>query len=193
MAQPHPASCWGKPTLWSLFCFATMLSTVFRGSRIFDPESLGSWPRDSVREVDIVTGCLLLLPRELWTELGGFDERFFMYGEDADLALRAAALGYRPAITPDAVITHEIGASTDSRPDKMVLVYRGKAALVRKHWPQPKRSIGLGFLWAGVALRALVGRATPAREGAATWQAVWRARRGWLEGYPDQAGATAKD
>ena len=38
--------------------------------------------------------------------------RFFMYGEDADLSLRAAALGYRPAITPDAVVTHEIGVSS---------------------------------------------------------------------------------
>ncbi len=82
-----------------------------------------------------MTGCLLLAPTSVWNELGGFDLRFFMYGEDADLALRAAALGYRPAITPDAVITHEIGVSSESRPDKMVLVYRSKAALLRKHWP----------------------------------------------------------
>ena len=86
-----PGSCWGKPSLWSLFCFSTLLSTVFKGSRVFDPESLGGWQRDTVREVDIVTGCLLLAPREVWDELGGFDERFFMYGEDGDLALRAAA------------------------------------------------------------------------------------------------------
>ncbi len=189
---PHPASCWGKPTLWSLVCFATMLSTVFKGSRLLDPESLGSWQRDSVREVDIVTGCLLLVPRALWNELGGFDLRFFMYGEDADLALRAAALGYRPAITPEAVITHEIGASTESRPDKMVLVYRSKAALVRKHWPPPKRQLGLALLWAGVGLRALVARATRARNGAATWPAVWEARRGWLEGYPERARAASE-
>ena len=65
-----PGSCWGKPSLWSLFCFSTLLSTVFKGSRVFDPESLGGWQRDSVREVDIVTGCLLLAPREVWDELG---------------------------------------------------------------------------------------------------------------------------
>ena len=187
----HPASCWGKPTLWSLVCFATMLSTAFKGSRLLDPESLGHWQRDSVREVDIVTGCLLLAPATLWKELGGFDLRFFMYGEDADLALRAAALGYRPAITPDAVITHEIGASTESRPDKMVLVYRGKAALLRKHWPPPKRQLGLALLWAGVGLRALVARATSTREGGATWRAVWGARRNWLQGYPEQFGGQA--
>jgi GT2 family glycosyltransferase len=181
----HPASCWGKPTVWSLVCFATMLSTAFKGSRLLDPESLGRWQRDSVREVDIVTGCLLLAPASLWRELGGFDLRFFMYGEDADLALRAAALGYRPAITPEAVITHEIGASTESRPDKMVLVYRGKAALIRKHWPPPKRQLGLALLWAGVGLRALMARASSRREGGATWRAVWGARRNWLKGYPE--------
>lgn len=181
---PHPASCWGKPTLWSLTCFATMLSTVFKGSRVFDPESLGHWQRDSVREVDIVTGCLLLAPTAVWKELGGFDLRFFMYGEDADLALRAAARGYRPAITPDAVITHEIGVSSASQPDKMVLVYRSKAALLRKHWQPPKRQLGLALLWAGVGLRALVGRVTRRRDGAATWRAVWGARRNWLQGYP---------
>jgi N-acetylglucosaminyl-diphospho-decaprenol L-rhamnosyltransferase len=189
---PHPASCWGKPTLWSLFCFATLLSTVFKGSGLFDPESLGGWERDSVREVDIITGCLLLAPRVLWRQLGGFDERFFMYGEDADLALRAAALGYRPAITPDAVITHEIGASTESKPNKMILVYRSKAALVRKHWPTPRRQLGLAFLWTGVGLRALVARVTRRREGAATWCAVWDARADWLEGYPDRASAASK-
>ena len=70
-----------------------MLSTAFRGSRLFDPESLGGWQRDTVREVGIVTGCLLLVPRALWQELGGFDTRFFMYGEDADLGMRARALG----------------------------------------------------------------------------------------------------
>ena len=57
-----PGSCWGAQSLWSLVCFASGLSTVFRGSRIFNPESLGSWPRDSARQVDIVTGCLCLVP-----------------------------------------------------------------------------------------------------------------------------------
>ena len=109
-----------------------------------------------------------------------------MYGEDADLALRAAALGYRPAITPDAVITHEIGVSSESRPDKMVLVYRSKAALLRKHWPTPKRQLGLALLWTGVGLRALAARASRKHEAGETWRAVWGARRNWLQGYPDE-------
>jgi GT2 family glycosyltransferase len=185
----NPGSCWGAPSLWSLFCFASLLSTAFRRSRVFDPESLGGWERDSVREVDIVTGCLLLAPRLLWQELEGFDTRFFMYGEDADLSFRARALGYRPAITPEAVMTHEIGVSSATREDKLLLLFRGKATLLRKHWRGFRLRAGLFLLSTGVGLRALLavlGRRTDPR--AAAWRQVWRERRSWLAGYPEPAG-----
>lgn len=184
----NPGSCWGSPSLWSLFCFATTLSTAFKRSAIFDPESLGGWQRDSVREVDIVTGCLLLVPRTLWEELGGFDTRFFMYGEDADLTMRARALGYRPAITPDAVVTHAIGVSSATREDKLVLLFRGKATLLRKHWTPLRRRLGIRLLAAGAGVRALEAsllgrfRAASGRR-ASFWPGVWRARGEWMKGY----------
>jgi N-acetylglucosaminyl-diphospho-decaprenol L-rhamnosyltransferase len=181
-----PGSCWGLPTLWSLFCFATMLNSAFKNTRLFDPESLGGWQRDDAREVGIVTGCLLLAPQGVWKELGGFDERFFMYGEDADLALRAWHAGYRPAITPGAVVTHEVGVSSASRPDKVILLLRGKATLIRKHWRKPKRELGLALLLTGVGIRALAGL-LPWRRQAPTptaWRETWRNRSDWIEGYP---------
>jgi GT2 family glycosyltransferase len=184
----NPGSCWGRPTVWSLVCFASMLSTAFKRSGLFDPESLGRWERDSVREVDIVTGCLLLTPRAVWNELGGFDPRFFMYGEDADLALRAGKAGFRPIITPDAVITHEVGASSKVRSDKMILLFQSKATLVRKHWHAAKRPVGLGLLWLGVGLRALLATLTPRGGSRSMWLRVWRARRSWLAGYPVVVG-----
>ena len=46
-----PKSCWALPTLWSTACFAFGLSTLFHRSRLFDPESMGPWERDSEREV----------------------------------------------------------------------------------------------------------------------------------------------
>jgi GT2 family glycosyltransferase len=184
----NPGSCWGAPSLWSLFCFATLLSSAFKRTRLFDPESLGAWQRDTVREVDIVTGCLLLAPRTLWQELGGFDARFFMYGEDADLSLRAAQLGYRPAITPDAVVTHEIGVSSAAREDKLMLLFRGKATLLRKHWRGTRLRLGLGLLAAGLGLRSLLSRSRGGQPS--PWSQVWRGRSEWLAGYPETAPAT---
>ncbi len=187
----NPGSCWGAPSLWSLFCFATLLSTAFRRSRAFDPESLGGWKRNSVREVDIVTGCLLLAPRALWQDLGGFDTRFFMYGEDADLSFRARALGYRPAITPEAVVTHEIGVSSATREDKLLLLFRGKATLLRKHWRGLRLRAGLFLLKAGVGARALLAVLGGRSEGrAGAWPEVWRERRDWLPGYPPRIDAS---
>jgi GT2 family glycosyltransferase len=191
-----PGSCWGAPSLWSLTCFAAMLSTIFKGSRVFDPESLGGWKRDTVREVDIVTGCLLLIPREAWRSLGGFDPRFFMYGEDADLAFRARAAGLPRVITPRVVVTHEVGASSATRPDKLVLLFRGKVTVLQKHWDGRKQDLGIRLLLAGVGLRALLARVAGRRnqgDKVSAWPAVWRARRDWLEGYPEHAGTDAEE
>jgi N-acetylglucosaminyl-diphospho-decaprenol L-rhamnosyltransferase len=175
-----PGSCWGAQTLWSLVCFASGMSTAFRRSRVFNPESLGDWARDSEREVDIVTGCLCLAPRIVWDELGGFDETFFMYGEDADLAARARKAGYRPAITPDAVIVHHVGASSLSV-EKREMTLRCRVALARKHLPPPQAEAAVVLLQAGTGLRALA--ANVARKPASTWPAVWRRRRDWRGGY----------
>lgn len=91
-------SCHGAPTPWSLFCMGTGLSSLLRRSGWFNPEGLGSWKRDSVRSVDAVTGCFLLIRRELWEKLGGFDESFFMYGEDTDLCQRAWRAGQKSTL-----------------------------------------------------------------------------------------------
>ena len=78
-------SVFGDQTLWSLFCRASGLALVFRGSPRFNPEDYGGWARDSERAVDVVQGSFLLIRRALWEALGGFDPSFVMYGEEADL------------------------------------------------------------------------------------------------------------
>lgn len=176
-----PSSCWGTPSLWSLLLFATGLTTLFPRSRWFDPESLGSWGRDSVREVGIITGCFLLASKPAWEMIGGFDESYFMYGEDADLAIRARKAGYSPVVCPDAEFLHEGGKSSDTPVEKTLLLYRGKASLVRNHWHGPHRQLGLLFLAAGTGLRALL--AGFRGSSAARWPTVWKKRRQWLQGY----------
>jgi GT2 family glycosyltransferase len=175
-----PHSCWGVPSAWSMVCFATGLSTLFKHSRVLDPESLGRWQRDSVREVGVVSGCLLAVRREVWDQLGGFDPSFFMYGEDVDLSLRAARLGYRPLITPRAVVTHIGGASSSVHVERLVLLMKGKVSLMARHGP----AAGRALLAAGVALRAATCVAAGARDKG--WPALWRRRREWLDGYPNR-------
>ncbi|MCK9900288.1 glycosyltransferase family 2 protein [Frankia sp. Cpl3] len=183
-----PSSCWGAPSLWSFACFGLGLSTLFRRSRLFDPESLGRWPRDTVREVGVVTGCLLLVRRDLFERLGGFDPRFFMYGEDTDLSMRVRSAGYRPVVTPAAAIVHHVGASSSGWANKHVLVLRGKTTLVRKHWSGWRRQFCLAMIILGVTVRALLDLIAERRgptSRRSDWRAVWKRRRDWWSGYPE--------
>lgn len=181
----EPSSCWGLPTLWSLTMFASGLSSLARRHRLFDPESLGSWPRDTVREVGVISGCCLLVAHRAWVQLGGLDERFFMYGEDADFAMRARAAGYRPILCPEARLIHEVGQSS-TRARKLLLLFQGKATLVRTHWRGLRRVLGLGLLLMGVGTRALGAWLVPTtlrRSGTDQWLTIWRQRDGWIQGY----------
>ncbi|MET2011730.1 glycosyltransferase [Microbacterium chocolatum] len=177
------SSCWGAPSLWSLFTFATMASTVFRTSRVWDPESLGRWERDSVREVPIITGCLLLTRRATWDAVGGMNELFFLYGEDAEFSARARRAGYRPVIVPDAVIQHDVGGSTASSGRKMAMVLAGKVTLLDTTWRPWRARVGVALLQAGTGVRAGLERRT--RSSRRTWRDAWALRASWRRGYPD--------
>lgn len=178
----------GRMTLWSLFCFASGLSSLLRGQRIFDPESLGGWQRDTDREVPMLSGAALMTTRQAWERLGGFDERFFMYAEDADLCARAWAAGFRPRLVARAEAVHVVGASSASG-EKQVLLHRGKATYLRLRWRPPARQLGLACLIVGVGMRARlagavsVGGHARRRTEPSAWAFAWQRRREWTQGW----------
>lgn len=179
----EPSSCWALPTVWSTACFAFGLSTVFAKNKFFDPESMGSWPRDTVRQVGLVTGCLLLTPRAVWDDLHGLDEDYFVYGEDADFCARARRRGYRPIITPTAEVVHAIGVSSGSDGGKMKLLLAGKVSYAQRQFDAPGRAIAVALLRFGVGLRAAGSRITGRGQ---KWAVAWSDRRYWWNGFSSQ-------
>ncbi len=183
------ASCWMRITPWSLFCMAFGLTALAPNSAVFNPEAIGGWKRDSVRAVDIVVGCLFLIRRDLWNDLGGFDLRYFMYGEESDLCLRAARKGYQPMITPEAEIMHIVGAASKTLGGKLVLLAKARTTLIRDHWPRALVPLGLVLMWIWAGLRAAAFRLLSlsglrrAHARADAWAEAWRARHDWLKGY----------
>ncbi len=187
--RPDPASAWGRMTLWRLFCRASGLTAIGRGTTLLNGEAYGGWDRTTEREVDIVSGCFLLMRRADWEAMEGFDATFLMYGEEADLCLRAkAAIGARPRITPEARIVHYGGASDTVRADKMVRLLRAKAELVRRHFPRGQRRAGL-MLHAAWPLSRLVATRLLGRASAAVWAEVWARRAEWRAGFAPQRPA----
>ena len=129
----NPASAWAQPTPWSSLACALGLASKFPRSDFFNPEGYGGWDRSTMREVEIVSGCFMLVETTLWNDLDGFHPDFWMYGEDADISLRArASHGARPLIDPASEIVHIGGASESVREDQMVRLFGGKAQLYAK-------------------------------------------------------------
>lgn len=120
------------------------------------------------------SGAALAVPAGLWQELGGFDEAFYFYGEDADLARRARSRGARLRFLPEAVVTHLGGASTAAlRPDAAVEGYRAAFLLIARH----RGGLALACARGAVLLGSLARLAItlPARsEGSAERRASYR-------------------
>jgi len=108
------------------------------------------------REVDWVSGACLMIRREAFDAVSGFDERFFLYEEDADLCRRAREAGWQVLFSPAALARHALGRSMARSPERARLEYhRSHLLYYRKHCGLLQRAL----LRALVAARA--GLANP--------------------------------
>ena len=183
----NTSSCWRRMSLWNIFCRSAGLTGVFPRSALFNSEAYGGWDRSTERQVDIVSGCFFLIKRTDWEALKGFEPVFAMYGEEADLCLRAARdLAAVPHVTPEATIIHYGGASERVRVERVIRVLRAKAELLQRHIPSRQRPLAQGLfllfplsrrLAAGAGLRKGGG------ESSEVWSEVWRRRSEWCNGF----------
>lgn len=193
----NPSSCWRRMNLWRTLCRTTGVDVRFPRSAILNSEAYGGWKRDSERAVDIVSGCFFLIERSLWEAMGGFDLRYVMYGEEADLCLRARSVGASPRVTPTAEIVHLGGASETVRSQKHVRLLRAKITLARQHlpWWQAWPTTQLLRLWplSRKLVAGLLERRSPSHDHERLrrqWDEVWADRRTWWTGYPPSRHAT---
>ncbi|ESQ84693.1 hypothetical protein AEAC466_06470 [Asticcacaulis sp. AC466] len=89
-----------------------------------------------IAEVFAPCGAAMLIHRDLWAQLGGFDEDFFCYCEDADLGFRARMAGERCLLVPNAIVRHVGSASLGVRSDfALYHGYRNRIWLYLKSMP----------------------------------------------------------
>jgi GT2 family glycosyltransferase len=92
--------------------------------------------RDATEPVDVdwVAGSCLMTPRAVFERLGGFDEAFFLYWEDADYCRRAAAAGFRSMYVPAVAVRHAAAASSAFVQERAIHEFHESAyRLYRKH------------------------------------------------------------
>ena len=107
------ASCKrGFPTPSVTFYHFSGLSRLFPRSRRFGRYNLTFLDADTSAPVDAVSGSFMFMPRILFLQIGGFDERFFLYGEDLDLCYRIKESGHAVWYHPATQIIHRKGKSS---------------------------------------------------------------------------------
>ncbi|RJP74068.1 MAG: glycosyltransferase [Candidatus Zixiibacteriota bacterium] len=108
----EPRSKRGFPTPWVAFSYLSGLAALFPRNPRFSHYLLTHLDPDREHEVDALSGCCMMVRRDLLQRLGGFDPDFFMYGEDLDLCYRIHQQGYRIIYSPATRIVHFKGEST---------------------------------------------------------------------------------
>ncbi|MBA3263103.1 MAG: glycosyltransferase family 2 protein [Thermoleophilaceae bacterium] len=139
--------------------------------------------RGRVRPAEFLQGAALLLRRDAFEQVGGFDESFFMYGEDADLCARLRDAGWSVALCPSARFVHVGGGSTRGDSERMQLeLLRSWLRLIAKLKGIGEAERARRWLLRAMRVRALASRG-PRYRDVVSWLASGRA--GELLGLPE--------
>jgi GT2 family glycosyltransferase len=98
------------------------------------------------RPIEVFTGGAVLFRRELLDEVGGFDERYFLYYEDVDLALRGRELGWRYRCEPDSCVWHAQGTSTSRIGDRRRMLSDRNRLWTAVRFGRPRVVVGAFWL-----------------------------------------------
>jgi GT2 family glycosyltransferase len=96
------------------------------------------WTHDQIREVDWILGAFMLSRLGLLKELRGFDEDFFLYGEDMELCYRIKQNRWKIAFFPDAMVMHMGNPVWDSK--RVLRVHKAILMFYKKHFSLPKKA-----------------------------------------------------
>lgn len=129
------ASCFPFPTPFNVFLELSSLSGAVQWLPVVRERYPRTWSYNRPHMVDWVLGAALLIRREAFEAVQGFDERFFMYHEEVDLCYRLQAAGWQTHYTPDASVMHVGGASTSQdRVAMAVHLYTSMFTMYRHHY-----------------------------------------------------------
>ena len=119
----------GSPQPWAFLKKEGLLSFVLRK---FEKQNFII--KDKPIEVDAVSGAALAIRKNIFKQIGGFDERFFMYYEDNDICLRTKKRGYKVVYYPLVQVVHLQGGSLSNDYYRKKFYYQSQNYYWRKHF-----------------------------------------------------------
>jgi len=162
-----------RQTIPSLFRMAV---AAFGGAKYLN----GTLPEIASKadEVETLSGAFMLVRRDAWEQLDGFDTSFFMYSEELDLCYRLRQQGWKIVMTPRAEVIHLVGSGQGQSPRRIKLLTTARMHFVRKFWGPVSVFMAGALLWLHAAVRVLIA--------GAGWLVIGRQRASnlWNANYP---------
>jgi GT2 family glycosyltransferase len=149
-----PESKRDQPSLLGSIFKLTGLAKLFPHAAFFNSYALGHLDQNKVHSVPVLAGAFMMMPTALAKKIGGFDESFFMYGEDIDLSLRILQQGFENHYLGNLIITHYKGASSKQDPAYLDHFYGSMIIFIDKYRYLYGGSIGVWCLKMGIRLIA---------------------------------------
>lgn len=135
----------------SLFKLAG-LSRLFPHSKTFSNYHLGHLNENEDHAVDVLAGAFIMVRKQVLDKTGGFDESFFMYGEDIDLSFRIQQAGFKNYYLANPIIIHFKGESTKKNSKAFIQQFYGAMNIfVNKHYS------GFRVKWYSLLINAITG------------------------------------
>jgi N-acetylglucosaminyl-diphospho-decaprenol L-rhamnosyltransferase len=141
-----------------------LLGLFWPGNRFSRRYKLLDWDHGHTKTVDWVSGAFLLIRRDAWDAVDGFDPGYFMYMEDVDLCWRVTRAGWRVVYEPSGEVVHLQGMSTGRQPYRMIVAHHRSLWRFACRSTRGWRRALLPLIGIGLAGRAAVACASKWRD-----------------------------
>ena len=139
-------------TVWTILQHHLPISALFKRK----PATRDLLP-DATKVVDVIKGCAIMIGKDVFSKIGGWDESYFMYSEETELCLALTRAGYKNYFVNEAVITHHGGQSSMSYyAEQQVVQQQSALQYLRRHYSMPVRIVYRLSGLLGFGVRALV-------------------------------------
>lgn len=121
----------GFPTPWASLTYFLGLEKLFPKSRIFGQYHKFYEDLDKVHEIDAGFGTFMIIKKEVYDKIGGFDDSYFFYGEDLDYFYRIKQAGWKVIFYPEPLLKHHKGASSGLRKESQKISPASRETRIR--------------------------------------------------------------
>ncbi len=145
------------PTVWRTFCVFFWLDRLFPRVPLFADGMMTHVDPLAEHAVDVINGAAMMIRRDLFEKIGGFDPEYFMYYEESDLCMRVAKLGCVAYYSPGARVLHLISQSSRTHPWWFYhILRRSRMIYARKHMTPLQRVAMATVVHAAYAFRIVI-------------------------------------